>query len=179
MWRTRVGYAGGARENPTYHALGDHTEVFQVDFDASVIPYEDLLQLVWQSHDPTRQAHKVQYASLVLTHDDAQLAAARESAERLQAAIGRPVVTRIEPLTRFWLAENYHQKYYLRNDSAVASEFASMFGGDEAALRESTAAMKANAYVAGVGTCAALAREGNELGLSEFALADLRRACRG
>jgi len=178
VWRTRVGYAGGTRENPTYHSLGDHTEVFQVDFDPGVLPYEDLLQLVWQSHDPTRAAFKVQYASLVLAHDDAQLHMARESAARLAEAVGRPVVTRIEPLTRFWAAEDYHQKYHLRNDRAVMAEFRAMFGTDEVAFRESTAAMKANAYAAGVGSCASLETEGADLGLGEYALGSLRRSCR-
>ncbi len=178
MWRTRVGYAGGTRENPTYRALGDHTEVFQVDFDPAVLPYEELLQLVWQSHDPTRAAFKTQYASLVLAHDDAQLATARASAERLQAAIGQRLATRIEPLTRFWLAEDYHQKYYLRQDRVLMAEFRVMFGGDAAAFRESTAAMKANAYVAGAGTCVGLEQDASGLGLSEAALQALRRSCR-
>lgn len=79
-----------------------------------MVSYHELLQLAWQSGDPTREAPKVQYAALVLAHDDEQLTEALASARRLEAAIGRRVVARIEPLGRFWLAEDYHQKYHWR-----------------------------------------------------------------
>ncbi len=132
MWRTRVGYAGGTSENPTYRSMGDHTECFQVDFDPGVVSYDDLLQLAWQSHDPTRQAFKTQYASLILAHDEAQLAAARASAMRLEAAPRRKVVTRIEPLVRFWPAEEYHQHYYWKR---FAEEWARRAAGDTPDVR--------------------------------------------
>lgn len=167
MWRTRVGYAGGSRANPTYHALGDHTECFQVDFDPSVISYEQLLELFWDSHDPTAPAWRQQYASLVLAHDEEQLAVARASARAFEKRTGRTPATRIEPLDRFWPAEDYHQKYYLRQDRVLAAEFRAMFGDDETALRESTAAARVNGYVAGDGTRAQLADEIGRLGLSD------------
>ena len=53
MRRTRVGYSGGTRENPTYTALGDHTETLQIDFDPSVVSYRDLLAIFWAGHDPS------------------------------------------------------------------------------------------------------------------------------
>lgn len=119
VWRTRVGYAGGRCDHPTYRTIGDHTECFQVDFDPDVIGYAELLDLVWQSHDPTHEAFKTQYASVVLAEDDDQLEIARDSAETLQSQIERTVVTRIEPLKRFWLAEDYHQKYHWRQFAAL------------------------------------------------------------
>lgn len=176
MWRTRVGYAGGAAEHPTYRAMADHTECFQVDFDPSVVTYEDLLELFWQSHDPTREPWKVQYASLVLAHDADQLAAARESAERVSGFLGRRVATRIEELTTFWPAEDYHQKYYLRNERVLATEFKAVFGDDEDAFRESTAAMRANSLVAGYGTKDQLEGIVGQLGLSERGVRHLRDA---
>lgn len=177
MWRTRVGYAGGERPNPTYHALGDQTECFQVDYDPAVISYEDLLQLVWQSHDPTRPAFKTQYASLVLAHDDEQLDAARASAESLAKAIGRPLSTRIERLDRFWLAEDYHQKYYLRNDRALMAEFHAWYPDDRDFV-QSSAAARVNGYLYGKATCAALDADLPRLGLSDSAAKHLRSGCR-
>lgn len=173
MWRTRVGYAGGDSADPTYRDIGDHTECFQVDFDPGAVSYEDLLAFALESHDPTRAAYKTQYASLVLAHGDAQLAAARSVAERTAAGLGRRLATRIEPLKRFYLAEGYHQKYYLRNDRELMAEFRAMFGADEAAFRESTAAARVNGYVAGDGTPVRLQAEVDSLGLSDGGRAHL------
>lgn len=86
---------------------------------------------------------------------------------------GRALSTRIERLGRFWPAEDYHQKYYLRNDRALASDFHAMFDGDESAFRESTSAARVNGYAAGDGTRAQLAREMEFLGLSEKGRASL------
>ncbi len=146
-----MGYAGGTTSAPTYHALGDHTEVFQVDFDSAAVSYEELLQMVWESHDPTRAAFKVQYASLVLAHDEQQLAQARASAGRLEQAIGRKLATRIEPLDRFWLAEGYHQKWYLRQHPEHMRIFAEA-GYDETAFVNSTYAARLNGALA-TGQC--------------------------
>ncbi|NTU71218.1 MAG: peptide-methionine (S)-S-oxide reductase [Coriobacteriia bacterium] len=166
MWRTRVGYAGGLYPDPTYRRIGDHTECFQVDFDPEVISYGALVDLAFASHNPTWKAHKMQYASLVLAHDDEQLATATERGMRVAAKMGALLATRIEPLSQFWLAEDYHQKYYLRNERGLAAEFSAMFEGDEDALRDSTAAARVNGYVAGDGTRSQLAREIDFLGLT-------------
>lgn len=179
MWRTRVGYAGGTGHAPTYRAIQDHTECFQVDFDPDVITYDELLGYVWADHDPTRAAYKTQYASLVLTHDDEQLDLATASASALERSIGRAVITRIEPLSTFWVAEDYHQKYYLRNDPMLMAEFRSMFEGDEEAFRESSTAARVNGYVAGVGSSAALGHEVGRFGLSDRAVARLKVAAGG
>ena len=164
VWRTRVGYAGGDALNPTYHSIGDHTECFQVDFDPAVVAYEDLVDLALTSHDPFRPAFKTQYASLILAHDQVQLATGKAAAERFELARGRKLATRIEPLKRFYLAEDYHQKWYLRNDRTLMADFRAMFADDEA-FRESTAAARANGYLAGDGSRLALEREIDLLGL--------------
>jgi len=140
-----------------------------------VISYAELVDLALASHNPTWVAHKVQYASLILAHDDTQLEIARERAARFSASIGgRALATRIEPLKRFWNAEDYHQKYYLRNDRVLAADFRAMFGADEAALRESTSAARVNGYIAGDGTRKQLAEEIEVLGLSEAGRGRLR-----
>lgn len=172
MWRTRVGYAGGAYENPTYRDLGDQTECFQVDFDPDRVSYEDLLELAFTMHDPGRPAHKVQYASLVLTHDDEQLAIAQGTAADLERLYGRPLATRIEPLRRFWLAEDYHQKYYLRNDATLFAEVMAHLPS-ETAFVDSTIAARINGYLDGMGTSARLAHEVESFGLTEAGAARL------
>jgi len=171
-----VGYAGGEIAHPTYRAIGDHTECFQVDFDPSVVSYEQLLDLFWQSHDPTLAAWKTQYASIVLASDAAQLAAARESAGLYQQLLAAPIVTRIELLGEFWMAEAYHQKYYLRNDRILMAEFRSYYPHDLEFVA-STAAARVNGYLNG-GTCARLERDLPGLGLSEGAAGHLRSTCR-
>jgi peptide-methionine (S)-S-oxide reductase len=170
-----VGYAGGDAPNPTYRSIGDHTEVFQVDFDPSAVSFDELLELALTSHNPTRVAHKEQYASLVLAHDEAQLAAARSVAARFEQRLGGKLATRIEPLKRFHNAEDYHQKYYLRSDRTLMADFKAMFGADEDAFRESTAAARANGYVAGDGSGALLAREIDLLGLTDAGRARVAR----
>jgi len=123
---TRVGYIGGSREHPTYHdvcsGLTGHAEAVEVAFDPAVISYEKLLEIFWQSHDPTqlnRQGpdHGTQYRSAIFFHSVEQKLAAEESLARLDAS-GRlrgPVVTAIVPASTFWVAEEYHQKYHQNN----------------------------------------------------------------
>jgi len=177
VWRTRVGYAGGTKEKPTYRAMGDHTECFQVDFDPAEVTYDDLLELFWTSHDATRPAWKTQYASLVLAHDDEQLKLATESAERFSAIVGRPVSTRIERLGAFWIAEDYHQKYYLRNDRRLFAELRDVYSKEEEFVA-STATARINGYLHGTGSCVKLEAELPDYGLSDQGAQHLRARCR-
>ena len=117
--QTRVGYAGGGVENPTYaqvcsHETG-HAEVVEVTYDEETIPYEALLAVFWAEHDPTqlnRQGPDVgsQYRSAIFVHDAEQRAAAESSKEQVQSRLSRPVVTQIEDAPPFWEAEDYHQR---------------------------------------------------------------------
>jgi methionine-S-sulfoxide reductase len=108
--RTRVGYAGGTTPDPTYHRLGDHSECIEVDYDADVITYEDLLAVFWASHDARARAYSRQYRSAILVRDEEQRAAAGRSKAAIESRLG-PVSTAIETLDRFYLAEDYHQKF--------------------------------------------------------------------
>jgi hypothetical protein len=138
-----------------------------------------LLELALTSHDPFRAAFKDQYASLVLTHDDAQVATARAVAGRFEAARSRVLATRIEPIKRFYVAEDYHQKYYLRSDRTLMADFRAMYAADDA-FRESTAAARVNGYVAGDGSGIQLERELGILGLTPVAAKHLaEKASRG
>lgn len=119
---TAVGYSGGKTANPSYEQVcnGDtgHAETVQVEFDPSVISYEQLLDVFWSLHDPTqvnRQGPDVgsQYRSAIFTQDSAQQEAAEASKAALEAS-GRargPVATEIAPARDFWRAEDYHQQY--------------------------------------------------------------------
>lgn len=94
--------------------MGDHTESLQVDFDPARITYEELLAEFWASHRPTRPAATRQYASIIFYADEAQREAAEESKRALEAGVGR-LHTDVVPLERFYLAEEYHQKYYAKH----------------------------------------------------------------
>ena len=119
---TAVGYAGGHLKNPTYHDVctdtTGHAEVVRVEYDPAVTPYDELLNVFWENHDPTtlnRQGPDVgrQYRSAIFFESPEQEAAARASRERLEKSgrYRRPIVTQIEPAAEFWRAEEYHQQY--------------------------------------------------------------------
>jgi methionine-S-sulfoxide reductase len=158
-----VGYAGGTSPNPTYRRIGDHTETFQVDFDPDVITFGDLLGLFWQSHNPARRVWSRQYRAVVLYQDDTQRDAAQRSKEALMAA-GLAVATVIVPLTTFYLAETYHQKYILQNTPLMA-DIKSIYP-DEQDWLNSTAAARLNGYLGGYGRADAFDHDIRHLGLS-------------
>lgn len=168
MVRTRVGYAGGTLENPTYHRLGDHAETLQIDYDPTRIGYEKLLELFWSEHDPTSRAWSTQYKAAVFYHDDDQKRLAEESRERLAAKLKRRVFTEVIPASRFYPAEAYHQKYYLRQDRGLLQELQRYYPQD-AELMNSTAAARVNGYLGRFGTAEGLKADIDRLGLSEDA----------
>ena len=125
----RAGYTGGSTNNPTYEDLctgkTGHAEVIQIDFDPSLIRYKKLLDIFWKSHDPTtlnRQGGDTgtQYRSVIYFHSETQKELARKSkdaADKMKL-YSNPIVTEISPLTKFYIAENYHQDYYRINQNA-------------------------------------------------------------
>jgi peptide-methionine (S)-S-oxide reductase len=145
--RTRVGYAGGTRRNPTYHALGDHTETLQIDYDPERLSYADLLDVVFESHDPNRQTRKRQYQNVVFPETEARHDAVEEYLES-DGRSPEAIETRIERLTEFHPAESYHQKYSLRANPSLFEAFEEA-GYDDEGIRESPTAAKLNAHAAG------------------------------
>ncbi len=120
------GYSGGTVENPTYtevcRGYTGHAEVIQVTFDPAVISYPQLLEVFWRTHDPTtrnRQGNDVgtQYRSVIFTHSDRQQKVAERYKQKIDAArvFSRPVVTEIEPFTKFYPAEADHQDFFADN----------------------------------------------------------------
>lgn len=119
---TAVGYAGGHLDNPGYRDVCSdttgHAEVVQITYDPQQLDYQTLLQLFWDSHDPTtlnRQGPDIgsQYRSVIFYHTPQQEQLARQSLQNLQQSgrFSRPIVTQIEPAPTFWRAEEYHQRY--------------------------------------------------------------------
>jgi len=128
VYTTAVGYAGGHTPNPTYHevcsGLTGHNEVVLVVFDPSIISYEHLLKIFWESHDPTqgmRQGNDIgtQYRSEIYTYDEAQQSAARDSLEPFQAALSKAgygrITTTIVEAPAFYYAEDFHQQFLAKN----------------------------------------------------------------
>ena len=122
------GYAGGHVENPTYRQVcgGDtgHVEVVRVTFDPQEISYRDLLDVFFSIHDPTtlnRQGGDVgtQYRSVIFYNSEEQRLAAEQAIATLNASHvwPDPVVTAVEPATKFFIAEDYHQEYFTNNPS--------------------------------------------------------------
>lgn len=120
------GYAGGTMPSPTYEQIcggqTGHAEVIKIEFDPSAVSYEDLLTVFFASHDPTtlnRQGADTgtQYRSVILYATPWQKVKAEKFIAEINASTekGRPIVTEIKPLDKFYEAENYHRDYYERN----------------------------------------------------------------
>ena len=164
VYRTRVGYAGGSLENPNYRNLGDHTETFQVDYDPTIISYDDILELFWEGHNPTGRAPR-QYMSIILSHDDDQKIAALESKAAFEEKMGIVVTTEIVALDKFYLAEDYHQKYYLQAVKDLAAEIKAYYPSFSGFI-DSTAAARINGFIGGYGDSEQMAAEIESYGLS-------------
>ena len=130
VWTTAVGYSGGYTANPSYEdvcsGMTAHAEVVLVVYDPQRQTFEHLLQLFWESHDPTqgmRQGNDrgSQYRSAIYTSNTVQQAAAEASRERYGKALAERgkgmVTTEIRPADNFYLAEDAHQQYLARNPS--------------------------------------------------------------
>ncbi len=120
------GYAGGKVKKPTYKevcsGLTGHAEVIQLTYDPNQISFVDLLEVFWQTHDPTtlnRQGADVgtQYRSVVFYHNDEQKKLANSYKSKLNesGAFESPVITEISPISEYYPAEGYHQNYYNLN----------------------------------------------------------------
>jgi peptide-methionine (S)-S-oxide reductase len=128
VFTTAVGYAGGQTRNATYRDVCSgrtgHTEVVLVVYDPGRVPFDELLTVFWENHDPTqgmRQGNDVgtQYRSAIYTFDPPPAAIARTSRDRFQQALGRAglgaITTEIGEATPFYPAEEYHQQYLAKN----------------------------------------------------------------
>jgi peptide-methionine (S)-S-oxide reductase len=124
--KVESGYAGGNTKNPTYKevctGLTNHAEVVKITYDPRKLSFDDILYAFWQSHDPTtlnRQGNDegTQYRSVVFysTEEEKQKTEAYIKKLNEEKAFDNPVVTQVAPLTKFYIAEDYHQNYYNNN----------------------------------------------------------------
>ena len=128
------GYSGGHVENPSYEQVVTgktrHAEVCQINFDPDQISFEDMLEIFFDTHDPTtlnRQGNDVgtQYRSVIFYHSEEQ----REIAERVKAELEKSgslknsIVTEIVPFEKFYPAEDYHQNYFRNNPNQSYCRF--------------------------------------------------------
>jgi peptide-methionine (S)-S-oxide reductase len=125
----KVGYTGGSKPNPTYEEVctdgTGHAEAVQVEYDPGRVSFETLLDVFWDSHDPTtpnRQGPDVgsQYRSAIFFHTPEQESAARRSKQRHgdSGKFSDPIVTELVPAVEFFPAEEYHQRYLEKRGQA-------------------------------------------------------------
>jgi peptide-methionine (S)-S-oxide reductase len=121
--KVKSGYTGGHKDNPNYKEVcnGDtgHAEVLHIEFDASVISFDELLEVFWKTHDPTtlnRQGNDVgtQYRSAIYYHNEEQKTTAERYKAQLMEAKNwpNPIVTEITPFEKFYPSEEYHDNYF-------------------------------------------------------------------
>lgn len=126
--KVESGYAGGTVKKPTYQEVSTgetgHAEVIQITFDPTQVGYEALLEIFWNTHDPTtlnRQGadEGTQYRSVVFYHNEEQRRIAEQYKTQLEAShvYKNRIVTEISPLTNYSTAEGYHQNYYALNQN--------------------------------------------------------------
>ena len=126
------GYAGGDTTDPSYKEVctgtTGHAEVVKVVFDEEILPYKKLLEAFFRIHDPTqknRQGPDIgsQYRSIVLCYDDDQLRLAQTTIDGLQASYQQPIVTQLQLLKKFYLAEEEHQDFFAKNPQNAYCQF--------------------------------------------------------
>ena len=127
-----VGYTGGQTLNPTYKTVCEgntgHAEVAQIEFDSTIISYEDLLNVFFEIHDPTtinRQGNDVgtQYRSAIFYHSNEQLKIAEKVISYQQDNFENKIVTQLAEHDKFYKAEDYHQNYYNNNKKCSILQF--------------------------------------------------------
>jgi peptide-methionine (S)-S-oxide reductase len=121
--KVEPGYSGGLLENPTYEQVTSgktgHAEVVQITFDPNIIPFKEILEIFFATHDPTtlnRQGADVgsQYRSVILYHNNQQKEMSEKVINELYdlKKFDAPIVTQVEPFNKFYVAEDYHKNYF-------------------------------------------------------------------
>jgi peptide-methionine (S)-S-oxide reductase len=124
--KVESGYSGGKIKNPSYREIctgtTEHAEVTQITFNSKIVTFEELLEVFWNTHDPTtlnRQGadEGTQYRSVVFFHNESQKNATEDYKKQLEASrlFKNPIVTEICPIKDFYKAEDYHQNYFALN----------------------------------------------------------------
>ena len=145
--------------------MGDHSETIQIDFDQARISYKKLLDIFWKEHDPTHRAWSRQYMSAIFYHNEIQQKLALETKALEEKRRNKKIRTEILPFSKFYLAEDYHQKYQLRQHRELITEFTAIYSRNDNFIN-STAAARVNGYVSGHGSPEEINANIKSLGLS-------------
>ncbi len=122
------GYSGGKNPNPTYEQICSgntgHAEVVKIEYNSDIVKFRDLLTIFFGSHDPTtlnRQGNDVgtQYRSVIFYTNNEQKKESEDFIKEINKSnkVGSPIVTEVQPLDKFYEAENYHKNYFENNQS--------------------------------------------------------------
>jgi peptide-methionine (S)-S-oxide reductase len=149
-------------------------ESVQIDYDPERVTYEELVKVFLASHDPMRRSYVRQYASAIFYHDEDQRRAADDALRTAERTRGKKVATELLPYTGFTRAEDYHQKYFLRNQGDLEKRYESIYP-DPAQFTDSTAVARVNGYLGGYGDREQFEREAPELGLTEVEIRALKK----
>ncbi|WP_440683532.1 peptide-methionine (S)-S-oxide reductase MsrA [Cysteiniphilum halobium] len=127
--KTQVGYDGGSTLYPNYKQVSqgktDHLEVVKVWYEDAILGYKQFLNYFFKHIDPTVKGRQfcdlgAQYQSAILYQDDVQMIMAQVVIDKTKSYLNKPVYTQLRPSTIFTPAEEYHQKYYLKNPISYA-----------------------------------------------------------
>ena len=157
--------------------MGDHTEAVQLDYDPSVVTYQELLKFFWGNHDPKSRSYSRQYMNAVFYHNSAQHNAAIASKSAWEQQLGSPVGTEVIPVKSFTMAEEYHQKYMLKSHREMKAEMTAIYP-DHQDFVDSTAVTRLNGYIKGYGSREQLLKELDVLGVSSRGKDKLRKIVR-
>jgi peptide-methionine (S)-S-oxide reductase len=149
--------------NPTYYALGDHTETVDIDYDPQQTNYAELLDIFWNNHNPCTK-NKKQYMSVIFYHDTEQKEMALRTKEEMTKLKNQKIQTEILEAKEFYNAEDYHQKYMLQHHPWLL-ESLDINPGDD--LIQSHVAARLNGYIGGYGKTGDFNNEAPKLGLNE------------
>jgi len=142
--------------------MGDHTESLQIDYDPDIISYGQLLDEFWNAHSPCQPGWGKQYMHAVFYMNDEQKDIALKSKKKIKELKNAKVTTKIIPIAIWTDAEDYHQKYYLRNNS-----FFDDLNLTDRQVIHSTLTARLNGWVYGNGTLEQFESEINTFGLSD------------
>lgn len=145
--------------------MGDHSETLEIDFNPTIITFEDILRYFWQNHNPNRGEYRGrQYLSIVLYHDQKQ----KESIHKVKKELKfkEEIQTEITPYTGFTLAEERHQKYYLKRYRNAIEQLNFLYPTAHSFMN-STLVARLNGFVKGFGTMAGLKEEINVWDINE------------
>uniref|UniRef100_A0A914N7F5 peptide-methionine (S)-S-oxide reductase n=1 Tax=Meloidogyne incognita TaxID=6306 RepID=A0A914N7F5_MELIC len=144
--KTRVGYSGGTSPSPTYQNIGDHTEIVEIQFNPELTKFKEIINLFYSKHNFTLP-QKTQYKSVILYVDEEQKKIALEEMEKAKEKYNKNTIfyTFLQKFEKFYQAEDYHQKYWLRCENNIFKEL----NLSNSQLINSTLATKINGYLGG------------------------------